>query len=285
MREEGPIIPTFQSLDVNYLRQKLKAQLFGGEHRLLYFPVTDSTNTQAIQLVANSAEEGVVVIADAQTGGRGSRGRRWLDIPGNNIILSIVLYPLFPPNLLIKMASLGVAETITQMCNISPSIKWPNDTLIGKRKVSGILIETKRISEKQIGTVLGIGVNVNGNIEKWQKDLRVDASLLANATTLETECGQSVNRETFICILLQNLEAYYLALQEETQVGSHQTSNTIHERWRDRLSTLGRDVEVRQKERTIAGIAMDVNSDGELLLRCQSGEIITISWGEVGFPT
>jgi len=97
-----------------------------------------------------------------------------------------------------------------------------------------------------------------------------------------------VSRETFIGYLLSALEAMYLTLQQEAQVSVATASGTasrlIRERWRQHLSTLGRTVEVRQGDKILKGIAEDVNDNGELFLRCHSGERVCITWGDIGYP-
>jgi len=210
------------------------------------------------------------------------------------------------------IASLAIVDAIAETCGVSATIKWPNDVLVGKRKVAGILIETSHVlrgtvergHSSQLVAILGIGVNVNGNIQ----DIAVGSSpmisqslerhspdhqgsLSAVATTLETECGREVSRETFITHLLQHIEADYLTLQHEalepffTASGYGLASHAVWGRWRSQLSTLGRAIQVNQGDTVLSGMAEEVNENGELLLRLHSGELVTITWGDVGYPT
>jgi BirA family transcriptional regulator, biotin operon repressor / biotin---[acetyl-CoA-carboxylase] ligase len=273
------------SLNIEELQQQLKTQIFGAGDKLLYFPTIDSTNIRGMQLALGGSEEGTVLLADTQTAGKGRLGRRWFDTPGNNILVSFVLHPLFAPHHLVKLASLAVVDAIYKTCGVSATIKWPNDTLIGTRKVSGVLVETSRTSAGQLVAILGIGVNVNGQMRTWSEDLQDQASLIAAATTLETECGRPISRETLLSHLLLHVETDYYALQEEAKAAPKQISTLIHERWRRQLSTLGRTVEVRQGDTIVEGIAEDINTSGELLLRRRSGELVTVTWGDVGYPT
>src|SRR5207302_2824185 len=139
----------------------LDTRLFGVGDRLVYFPVVDSTNIVAMQLAREGREEGVVVLTDSQTAGKGRQGRRWVDVPGCNVLSSTLLRPLFPPHLLVMIASLAVVDTIAEICGLTATIKWPNDVLIRDRKVAGILIETSHDQYSQLVAILGIGVNVN----------------------------------------------------------------------------------------------------------------------------
>ncbi|MBE3560788.1 MAG: biotin--[acetyl-CoA-carboxylase] ligase [Ktedonobacteraceae bacterium] len=285
-----------QYLNIDALRNQLDTQLFGRGDRLFYSPVVDSTNTQAMHLARKGGEEGVVVLADNQTAGRGRVGKRWLDLPGCAAISSVVLRPRFSPHLLVMIASLAVVDAISDTCHIIAHLKWPNDVLVRDRKVAGILIETSHDLRGHLVAVAGIGVNVNGCIDQIGENRAESlppalSQLPETATTLETACGHTVSRETFIASLLLHLERYYLALQQEAQqplpvAAAYQTtSRFIREQWRTRLSTLGRTVTVCQGERIISGVAEDVKDNGELLLRCPSGEQVSITWGDIGYPT
>jgi len=287
-----------ETLNIQELQSQLGSQFFGVGNRLIYVPVVDSTNTLAMQLAQEGSEEGVVVLTDSQTAGKGRQGRRWIDVSGRNVLSSTLLRPLFPPHLLVMVASLAVVNSIAETCGVSATIKWPNDVLIGDRKVAGILIETSHDLSGRMVAILGIGVNVNGRIEDLSEETgqsALEAPLTVIATTLETECGHRVSRELFIAHLLQHIETDYLALQQEAREPAETLSTLtsadkpisrlIRERWRSQLSTLGRAVQVRQGETLIIGFAENVDDTGELLLRRHSGELVSITWGDVGYPT
>jgi len=296
-----------ETLDVAGIQHQLETRFFGVGDKLLYLPIVTSTNTLAMQLAHERPEEGVVVLTDSQTVGKGRQGRRWVDVPGCNVLSSTLLRPLFPPHLLVMIASLAVVDAIAETCGLTATIKWPNDVLIKDRKVAGILIETSRDSSGRLVAIIGIGVNVNGRMQNvpggpslvtfrsedgqalgvpLQQD---QTPLLATATTLETECGHSVSREAFIAHLLRHIDTDYLALQEETTppfstaYSPLPVSQSIWERWRKQLSTLGRPIQVRQGNTVTSGIAEDVDGNGELLLRRHSGELVSITWGDVGY--
>lgn len=273
-------------LNIDRLRNILDTQLLGKEDRLVFISIVDSTNTKAMSLALQGAEEGVVVLTDSQTAGKGRLGRRWFDRSGYNALTSTILRPLFPPYLLVMIAALAVVDTVASTCDVTATIKWPNDVLIDGRKVAGILIETSRDRAGNIVAIVGIGVNVNGQITQLVE--AESASLQTTATTLEAACGHEVSREEFIGSLLHTLEAMYLALQQEAQVSVVTTPGTasrlIRESWRQHLSTLGRTIEVRQGDKILRGVAEDVNDNGELFLRCHSGERVCITWGDIGYP-
>ena len=301
-------------LDVERIRQELQTQLFGINARLRYVPVVGSTNTLAMQLAREEgAGEGTIVLTDSQTAGKGRLGRRWIDAFGYNVLSSTILWPHFPLYLLVMFASLAVVNTIDDLFIVSggdapfAAIKWPNDVLIAERKVAGILVETSHDRAGRLIAILGIGVNVHELPMHFADD--TTSSLLERATTLETAYGADVSREAFLAHLIQHLEASYLALEQETGhridlVGQRNPDHFIHrtnqspieprpitasrlirERWRGRLSTIGRAVQVRQGNELIEGFAEDVDERGELLLRRSSGERVTITWGDIGYPT
>lgn len=282
---------TTPEFDVGTLRSLLPTHIFGVGDRLCYTPEVKSTNTLAMRLAHERPEEGLVVLTDSQRAGKGRQGRRWVDTPGCNILSSLVLRPLFPPHLLVMIASLAVVGAIAQTCEIEAAIKWPNDVLIDERKVCGILIETGHDSQGRLVAVVGIGINVNGHLQGRVEQKGVEVELSNIATTLESACGHPVQREKMLASLLAALENDYLALQQEANKPSGATpfngpvARLLRERWQNHLSTLGRTIQVHQGSQVVEGVAEAVNDMGELQLRRRSGELVSITWGEIdSFP-
>lgn len=281
-----------ERLDIAALQRQLGTYVFGRDEHLIYFPRVDSTNTRAMQLAQQGAAEGVVVLTDSQVAGKGRQGRHWVDVSGCNAITSLILRPHFAPHLLVMLAALAVVDATAQECQLTATIKWPNDVLIARRKVAGILIETSHDQSGRMVAIMGIGVNVNAHPALSAQDTAAHEALLLRATSLEHACGHPVSRESFIALLLQAIETPYLALQEEalqrTAAPYHGSSvpysRQLRERWRSQLSTLGQTIEVQQGDTSLSGVAEDVNNNGELLLRLASGEQISITWGDVGYP-
>lgn len=312
MENSKKIKTSARQLSVQHIKEYLNTQLLGTYDRLIYEPVVDSTNSLAMRLAREGSEEGIVVLTDSQTAGRGRLGRQWVDATGMNVLSSTILRPAFPPYLLVMVAALAVVEAIADTTQLTASIKWPNDVLLAEQKVSGILIETSHDRSGHLVAILGIGVNINGHITQYIEHSNVQnvpvhaplqtssPELVAKATTLEEASGDVVNRERFIARMLYHIEERYLALQQEAQgpqntddrakgtlksqgrQGYNTISRLVREQWRDRLSTLGRTVQVQQGEKLLSGVAEDVNDQGELLLRSHSGEQTTISWGDIG---
>ena len=277
-----------RQLDISLLQSLLDTQLLGIGQRLVFVPTIDSTNTQAMRMTREgSSDEGMVILTNNQTAGKGRLGRHWFDRAGCNVLSSTILWPCFPPYLLVMIASLAAVETIAEVCHVAATIKWPNDVLIDDQKVAGILIETSSDPTGRLVAIMGVGVNVNGHISQLTQPESIP--LHTTATTVEAACGHPVSREAFIARLLHHLEEMYLALQEETRDPATAQRSTaarlIQERWRSQLSTLGRTVQVRQGDQVLTGIAEDVNDKGELLLRSYTGTRSSITWGDIGYPT
>lgn len=253
----------YPPLDVADLQARIVSLRLG--HPLLYFPAIGSTNTYAVELARDGASEGTLVTTDDQTAGRGRIGRSWKSLPGQQLALSLVLRPTFPPQFLIMASAVAVAETVEEIVSPPVEIKWPNDVLVAGRKVCGILIESSG------GFVaLGVGLNVNGSLSG-------DSELAARAITLAEAAGRSVSREKVAAALLTRLDTLYFHLQQ----GGAEAQAEMREIWRARLATLGRTVTLRQGEQEVTGFAQDVNADGALLLRLPSGGLRTVTWGDV----
>jgi BirA family transcriptional regulator, biotin operon repressor / biotin---[acetyl-CoA-carboxylase] ligase len=278
-------------IDLEALQHHLQTQFFGIGDRLLYLSTVESTNTLAMQLAYDRPEEGLVILTDSQTAGKGRRGRRWVDVPACNVLMSMVFRPLFPPHILVMITSLAIVDAIADICEVVATIKWPNDVLIEDRKVAGILIETSHDSSGRLVAVAGLGVNVNSSIKELEEHASVQVPFTAMATTLEAACNRRVSREVLISRLLYYIEKSYLESQQEMvepsiveTVTTEPFTRMMRERWRSQLATIGRTIEVQQGASIIKGIAEDVDEGGELLLRRHSGELVRITWGDVNYP-
>jgi len=211
------------------------------------------------------AREGAVIIADEQTEGRGRMKRPWLS-PRGSIALSVILRPdvAYLPSL-VMLASLAVVHSIEAVTGLRPQLKWPNDVLIGGRKVCGILIEGEVRGNIVSFATIGIGVNVNLKVDDFPEIKTI-------ATSLSDELGSEVSRLELVRRLLLEMERLYLALP---------TGGTVYEEWRDRLVTLGRRVAVVWGDARYEGLAESVARDGSLRLRHSDGSLTGIVAGDV----
>lgn len=222
--------------------------------------VVDSTQTVAFDLAARGAPDGSVVVADFQTAGRGRRGRSWQAAPGSALLLSLVLRPRLLPDALPALSlatAVAVAEAIRATAGADARLKWPNDVLVGERKVAGILLEARH--EPDVVVVAGIGIN-----------LRPDAippALAARATCL----GAGVDREALLRAVLAAVDRWRRRLEAEG-------FEPVRARWLALSDAVGRRVE----RDGVAGLVVGLDADGALLVE-DAGGVQRVRAGEVGW--
>jgi BirA family biotin operon repressor/biotin-[acetyl-CoA-carboxylase] ligase len=238
-----------------------------------YFTRLDSTNIKAYELAMRGAEEGEVVIAESQEKGKGRLGRDWFSPPYVNLYLSVILRPKIPPYqapLITLMAAVATAKTVEKCSGLRPLIKWPNDILLKGRKVAGLLNEIQLETDRIHFVILGIGVNLNVDEKMFPKKIR------SVATSMKKEMGQAILRKDFLSSLLQQLEEWYtIYLKEGGEV--------ILNAWREQAQIKGKPVKVTSFGETISGIAVDVDSDGALILKTIDGRQKRIVAGDVEY--
>ena len=169
-------------------------------HTVRVYESVPSTNDLAAALPASPIHHGTAILADAQTAGRGTHGRRWHSQPGTSIIASIIIDPVLSPALpviITAWVTVAVAETIRELTGLRAQIKWPNDVLIAGKKVCGILIE------RQAAIVIGIGLNLNQTATDFQN------AILPDATSLSLESGRWISRDDAAELLFHKLDARY----------------------------------------------------------------------------
>jgi BirA family biotin operon repressor/biotin-[acetyl-CoA-carboxylase] ligase len=245
----------------------LKTRRFTGP--VHHFETLDSTNDLAKDLATRGAPEGTVVVAEAQTGGRGRLGREWDSPPGVGLYVSLVLRPMLPPLELPQITlttAVAVVRAVRRAAPVTPGIKWPNDLLVNGKKLGGILTEMETESDRIRHVVVGLGLNVNNP--------EFPPELAARATSLTLATGGSFSRVKLLQAWLEEFEALYDRFL-------NQGFTEILAEWKASAVTLGKMVTVRQGPREISGQALDVAPDGALLLRTASGEIIRVTSGEI----
>ncbi len=246
------------------IKAGLKTSMMG--KNIHYFKETESTNTLARDM-AGSVDEGTVVIAESQTGGRGRMGHKWIS-PEGGIWLSVVLkprmQPLHAPRITL-LAGVAVAKTIRNF-GLPAKIKWPNDVLINGKKVCGILTEIGAEMDSIQYVVVGVGIDANVDTETFPEEFR-DSS-----TSLKNELGYDINRVEFVQKLLIELEALYLKFQKES-------FTSIMEEWRMMSATIGQWVKITTQSRIIYGEAVGVDSDGALIIETGEGRLEKIVAG------
>jgi BirA family biotin operon repressor/biotin-[acetyl-CoA-carboxylase] ligase len=231
-----------------------------------------STNDRAMELATEGAPHGTVILADAQSRGRGRQGRAWESPPGMNIYLSVVLRPegLDPrrAGMLPLLCAVAVAEALQSDTDIDARIKWPNDILASTRKLGGILCEMRVEPGRVQHAVAGIGINVNMEGRDFPEGLRE----LATSVLIET--GARHRRTPFTASVLDALSSWFERFFSEGGA-------PVARAWRERSATLGRQVRVVTAGETISGMARDIDADGALILELQGGGTRSISSGDV----
>ena len=254
-------------MDLISLKQNLEGLPIA---EIRFFPSTGSTNEDALHWAAQGAEDGSLVIADQQTSGRGRLGRKWVTNPGSALAFTLILRPtekeikqlsLFSP-----LGALAVSEAIRQYCRLTAQVKWPNDVLVNRKKVCGVLAETQWTESHLNGLVLGIGINISPASIPDRTDL------LFPATCLESECGHELDREKFLRTVIS--EIFHLRLK----LGS----NEFLQFWEEQLAFKGEAVQVEIPEKqTVEGILNGIDGDGNLVLFLADGMKVIYPIGDV----
>jgi BirA family biotin operon repressor/biotin-[acetyl-CoA-carboxylase] ligase len=238
-----------------------------------YFQSIDSTNSKAYQLALQGAKEGEVVIAESQVEGKGRLGRRWFSPSFLNLYLSLILRPPIPPHrasLITLMAAVATADAIQNYSGLLPQIKWPNDVLLRGRKVAGLLNEIQSEMDRIHFVILGIGVNLNMDAKMFPKEIRT------MATSLKREMEKNISRKDFLLSLLAALEIWYATFLREGD-------RPVLEAWRGRAKIEGKRVNVSSFGENLSGVAVDIDSDGALILETEEGELRRIVAGDVEY--
>lgn len=250
------------------LMQESEGYLSG--KKLEYHDSLESTNVRAKILAEEGAPEGMLVVADAQTAGRGRRGRSWASPAGKNLYFSLLLRPNFVPDkapMLTLLMALSVQEAIEEVCGCATEIKWPNDIVLNGKKVTGILTEMNVQSDYIDNVVIGVGVNV--------KAQEFAPELIDKAASLEAEIKKSISRALLLQKIIKHFEKNYASFLKQLDL------SPFMERYNACLVNLGREVQVLEPAGTYCGIAEGINEKGELLVRMPDGQIKEIYAGEV----
>lgn len=252
------------------IRERLRSATMG--RNLVCLSETVSTNYDAFRLAEDGAVEGTAVIADTQSGGKGRMGRVWSSPSGANLYCSVVLRPTVKPYQapqLTFLSAVAVARAIELTTALQPEIKWPNDVLIGGRKVAGLLNEMSAETDGINFVILGIGVNLNMTREQFPADLRTPA------TSLLLEQGKPVNRAQFSAVMLNELDRLYREFQDSG-------FGPVREEWQQRCNAKGRELCVSDGGADLVrGMFDGIDGEGALLVRLPDGKVERILSGDV----
>ena len=230
----------------------------------------DSTNAECARLSKKGANHGTVVMADKQTAGRGRRGRSWESPAGENLYFSLLLKPDMAPDrapMLTLVMAMAVAEAIQHITGTCAAIKWPNDLVMNGKKVCGILTEMG-MEQGRIGhVVIGVGINVRDRI--------FSGELQYKATSLESVCGQCIDRRELLRGILEAFEGMYEAFAAAGDL------TPLLDTYNGLLVNLGREVTVLDPQGAYNGVARGITATGELVVELPDGARKEVFAGEV----
>ena len=236
-----------------------------------FLPQVGSTNDYALQLASRGAPHGTVVVADQQTAGRGRLGRPWVSLPHCGLYVSVLLRDELPsrdaPQATL-IAGLTLVEVLHASHGVPARIKWPNDVLVGGRKLAGILTEMQADQDVVRFLVIGIGINVNHRADQ------LDASFRYPATSIAIERRETIRRSDLLLSFLKRFEANY----------THFRQNGLQPFLADLERTsaiLGRSVTIHCGPEQISGVALGLTSEGALRLRLADGQERVIWVGDI----
>lgn len=254
------------SFDLTTLASSLAGTIFDG--KLHFSPATDSTNTDALAAARAGAPHGSVYFADEQLAGRGRGDHAWHSSAGEGLYVSVLLRPSIPAArlpLLPLAAGLAAASAVRETASVEVDIRWPNDLLIGPRKVGGILVEAKTDASAVAFAVVGIGINVHQRV--------FAADLSTPATSLDLETDRRVSRQELLVSLLKSLQREALELLDSMAIESITRRVQEASTW-----VRGRSVRVHGPQEC-TGITAGLDDNGFLLVRTEAGAVTVQTGG------
>ena len=236
--------------------------------RIHHFFKTDSTNAVAMRLGEQGEPHGTLVLAEEQTAGRGRFGHTWHSEKTSGIYMTVLLLPSIPPQqapLITLLAGLAVRDAIVEQTGLVPDLRWPNDLLLGKKKICGILTEMNAEPDQVHFVVVGIGINVN--------HARLPEELAATATSLRIESGRTHSRVELVTRLLRHLDSYYNRFLKEGAAAIvtrfSEVSSFAH----------GKRVRISSSNGTFTGVTDGLEPGGVLRVRRDDGGTVPVLSG------
>ena len=243
-------------LFTNLIQTNLQTSFIG--RNIEYFSFTESTNDDAFEFINdNEAEDGMLIITDNQKNGRGRRNNKWLSSAGNNLTFSLILKKTDDSDLGLFSILIGVAivKGIEKFTNINCKLKWPNDIILNKKKIGGILIEAKHNSPF---FVIGVGLNVN------QQEMPIEIEKIASS--LRIEKTNPIQREPLLAFILNEFENLY-----------NSDSLTWIAEWKKYCNHINKPVSFNHHNELINGLFIDINNDGNAIINIEEQQVIISS--------
>lgn len=279
LKEEGYVIESAHSQGYQLIEkpdiisaEELKILLNGTfTKEINIFKELSSTNDFAKTRANEGSPEATLVVAEKQSSGRGRMGRPWVAPAGSGIWLSLVLRPAIMPAQAAQLtfvSAVAVCQAVREFTGLKATIKWPNDLMLEDKKICGILTELSAEIDRINHVVVGIGLNVNQKKEDFSSDIR------DKATSLFLASGRRYRRLDLLVNILKIYDDIYHKYQK-------QGFSYILEKWRELNSTLGYDVNVISQEETYHGQAVDIDEEGQLVVKTSYGELRYVMVGDI----
>ncbi len=261
-------------MEISEIKKHLATETVG--RKLFVYAEVGSTNDVLRKLAGeDTAADGTVVVSDSQTAGRGRLGRKWVSPAGRNLYLSALFRPKISPQespVFTFLASCALVEVFSGY-GISAAIKWPNDILVGGRKISGVLTELATSDGATDYLVIGIGVNLNLPEEYLRREME---DISEKTTSLSILLGEDVSREKFCAELISALDRFYGEFRRRG-------TRAIVAMWTEKWGFLGKEVSVDVSGEVIRGVVESVDGNGFLYLRTDGGDLRRVITGDTVF--
>ena len=255
-------------MKIESLKEQITSKEIGCE--VIYQEEVTSTNTIVKELAKEQKPSGTLVVTDFQSQGKGRRGRAWVAPKGKDIFMSLLLRPDISPTkaaMLTLVMGLSVSQAVNECLGVDSQIKWPNDVVVGGKKICGILTEMSAKTGDVDYVVIGTGINCNTK--------EFDEAGLVDATSLAVVIGEEIGRETLLAKVLAIFEENYNEFLKSKDM------TNLLDKYNALLANNNREVKIIEDGKDWSGMAKGINEKGELLVEDKSGEIKTVFTGEV----
>ncbi|MDF2591343.1 MAG: biotin--[acetyl-CoA-carboxylase] ligase [Clostridia bacterium] len=264
------LIESPDSLQPQEIKGNINTEVIG--QNLKFFDQVDSTNLYAKRIAEGGFLDGTVIMAEEQLNGRGRMGRNWVSPKGKGIWMTIMLKPKIKPadaSKVTLLAACAVCKAIEEVSGLSPRIKWPNDIVLNGKKLCGILTEMNAEIDEINYLIIGIGINVNIDLEDFPQELQ------SIATSIKIEKGDRVVRKELAAAIINGFESYYKGFMNTGSIKDY-----INE-YKEKSAVLGKEVKVTSSSMELQGTIVDISEEGQLQLKLHDGSIKEIISGEV----
>jgi BirA family biotin operon repressor/biotin-[acetyl-CoA-carboxylase] ligase len=258
-----------EGMDPHRIFGLLKTKWLG--RHICCFHELNSTNDFAQKLASFSAPDGTAVLTDFQTAGRGRAGRLWQASPARGLLFSFLLYPRIAAEkvpLLTLATAVGVSRALVQTTGVEVGIKWPNDLIVKKKKLGGILSEARFEGKHPNHVICGVGININSQQHEWSEDIRATAISLHQAT------GLMYDRDVLFAAICNECEQSYNQIL-------HGRRDAVLNDWIQYSVTLGKEITVHTHSGEFQAVASGISSDGALVIRKPDGEEKKVYMGDI----